>query len=616
MDHSSRGAKEPALRLAGSYTSRGANVKSGGEIVSTATFPGFPDLQSNVTFTPLQFFTVVLPHRSRGCVRLIGFMLRQLLGWVDENGNPRHEKVSFTYRELTEGAGISRDSIAAAIREALKHRMIECLRPPQRDKAGQPAQSGIYTLRWSDQYTNSPEEFTGFFRREAVVMSDGSAAPVAKAARKNIPNAFFDHLLRQERLSIACVVGTLLFRSIEWGPGGERRQPVCMSVTELSRLTNISRTHVHAALTDALRRGYVEHVKAGRFGRGGRADSEAATYRIRWTPSAAPTAEPARPQRANDQSSRSFTFSDRAEKVNEEAGGKGERDQPEKVNEKRAEKVNVLSIKRSIKRTITAAEGTLPNANQPLAAAASELIGKLVKVGFDPAAAEHLGKRYPAESILRQLEWLPLRQSSTNKLGLLRRAIEQDWPKPEGQSTETLPPKLARGAIFARHYETAFHRRAEPPATCSLKDAAAADEFLRRLKTDASEAEAAEWGSRFGAFARGKRPERPWLTWVLRVYGDEFARCVVQADSRSTKRPVPVAHNRSEVERLESLRDLENRYRRDYPLLYDEFARQQDHRMSRLGLSPKSRKLLAGDAARLLAFEAYTKSNGHIETCC
>ena len=44
-------------------------------------FPGFPDFRANVTFVPLQFFTVVLPHRSRGCVRLVGYMIRRLLGW-------------------------------------------------------------------------------------------------------------------------------------------------------------------------------------------------------------------------------------------------------------------------------------------------------------------------------------------------------------------------------------------------------------------------------------------------------------------------------------------------------------------------------------------------------
>jgi hypothetical protein len=47
---------------------------------SSLAFPGFPDFQSNVTFCPLQFFTVVIPTSSRGCVRQVGHTLRRLLG--------------------------------------------------------------------------------------------------------------------------------------------------------------------------------------------------------------------------------------------------------------------------------------------------------------------------------------------------------------------------------------------------------------------------------------------------------------------------------------------------------------------------------------------------------
>lgn len=70
------------------------------------SFPGFPDFQSNVTFTPIQFFTVVLPHSSRGTARIVGYALRNLLGWVDENGNATRERLRFTYRELIEKAGV------------------------------------------------------------------------------------------------------------------------------------------------------------------------------------------------------------------------------------------------------------------------------------------------------------------------------------------------------------------------------------------------------------------------------------------------------------------------------------------------------------------------------
>jgi hypothetical protein len=72
------------------------------EATPNPTFPGFPDFRANVTFVPLQFFTVVLPGSSRGMVRIVGYALRRLLGWVDQHGNPTREQLRFTYRELIE----------------------------------------------------------------------------------------------------------------------------------------------------------------------------------------------------------------------------------------------------------------------------------------------------------------------------------------------------------------------------------------------------------------------------------------------------------------------------------------------------------------------------------
>jgi hypothetical protein len=91
---------------------------------SSPEFPGFPDFQSNVTFVPLQFFTAVLPYRSRGCVRLVGYMIRLFLGWLDEYGNVIREKLIFSYPELIKGVGISRGAINAAIQEAIDHHLI------------------------------------------------------------------------------------------------------------------------------------------------------------------------------------------------------------------------------------------------------------------------------------------------------------------------------------------------------------------------------------------------------------------------------------------------------------------------------------------------------------
>ncbi len=48
--------------------------KSGGTQIP---FTGYPAPTSNTTYTPNQFFDVVLRHSSRGCVRLVAYMIRK-----------------------------------------------------------------------------------------------------------------------------------------------------------------------------------------------------------------------------------------------------------------------------------------------------------------------------------------------------------------------------------------------------------------------------------------------------------------------------------------------------------------------------------------------------------
>ena len=165
------------------------------EVQSTPPFPGFPDLRANVTFVPLQFFTIVVPNSSRGTVRIVGYALRKILGWVDEHGNPTQEQLRFTYRELMEKAGVSRDSIADALHEAVSRCFLRCVRTPQPDRNGQSAQSGIYELCWdhAGRYTDRLDDFRGFYYPEAVVMEEHDGARLVarpKAARKNISNVF------------------------------------------------------------------------------------------------------------------------------------------------------------------------------------------------------------------------------------------------------------------------------------------------------------------------------------------------------------------------------------------------------------------------------------------
>src|SRR5580765_4522866 len=90
-------------------------------------FRGFEQPRSNTTYTPNQFFDVCLPHYSRGVVRLVGYMIRQTLGWCDADGNPQNEQIRASYQDLIEQAGIGRTMIRQALDDAIAGKFIRCV---------------------------------------------------------------------------------------------------------------------------------------------------------------------------------------------------------------------------------------------------------------------------------------------------------------------------------------------------------------------------------------------------------------------------------------------------------------------------------------------------------
>ena len=90
-------------------------------------FQGFALPTSNTTYTPNQFVDVCLPHCSRGCVRLVSLLIRQTLGWCDENGDPQEVRHLLSWDDF-QHAGISREMIRAVLGEAIKGHFIECVR--------------------------------------------------------------------------------------------------------------------------------------------------------------------------------------------------------------------------------------------------------------------------------------------------------------------------------------------------------------------------------------------------------------------------------------------------------------------------------------------------------
>jgi hypothetical protein len=90
-------------------------------------FQGFALPTSNTTYTPNQFFDVCLPHYSRGCMRIVAMLIRQTLGWCNEDGDPQVVRHRASLADFQE-AGISRDMVRSSIKEAIDGHFIRCVR--------------------------------------------------------------------------------------------------------------------------------------------------------------------------------------------------------------------------------------------------------------------------------------------------------------------------------------------------------------------------------------------------------------------------------------------------------------------------------------------------------
>ena len=412
------------------------------------------------------------------------------------------------------------------------------------------------------------------------------------------------------------VVGALLFRSIQWGPGGERREPVTCSITELSRLTKLWRRHAHAAVVEACRRGYLEQVEAGFFDPVAGQASRSATYAIRWAKcpgaedtDAVPTDPSATPPDAPEHG--------QYKKVNGESVQKGKREQYGKVNGKERKKVNGINIKEELKtkHKTTATEAGSPAAATDVAAAVG--FDLLVKAGFEERTARQLASRHSCKEIQQQLDWLPLRHATRSRLGLLRLAIEQNWAKPEGAEEA---PNSKLGRLFASHYYAGYHGYAGTATTEAFpKDVALATQFVERLLGQQhNEALIPEWGRRFGRLMRDKHQAeartRPNLSTALVLYGDKFLRLLERESTARQKealgKPKEAHESACMPAYMDYLRQTEAELQRASPAVYEAFVEEQ--RKARHALTSSSFPISGAwlerfdsEASRLWAFAEF-----------
>jgi hypothetical protein len=368
------------------------------------TFPGFEPLEANFVFCPNQFFDLVIPNYSRPVVRLVSYILHETLRWLDENGQPVRQDIAISFNDLVEKAGIARGSIRQAIGEALKAKLIQCVVKGRSKTTGEPGRVGEYSLMWDEtgHYAKSVETFAGFY------LGQGNRSP--------IPHAFFSHVVPMEPLAVIKVVGTVLRYTVGYQNqyGGGRRTEARLSFRTIHRYARIgSPATLAESIRQAVANGYVHRVSKGRFS--SRSDEQTATvYSVNWL---------RLPQKAEIGSV--SVAGDRFKIRSSRTVQKPKQDRFEKRSSKGSE---FEAEDRFKNRTIV--NNNVNNQQTTVAAASS--IALLRKAGFTELTALALAGRFPEGQIANQVLWLRYRTAKTNRLGLLRKAIEENWPEPTG----------------------------------------------------------------------------------------------------------------------------------------------------------------------------------------
>ena len=535
---------------------------------AASTFQGFRPPTSNTTYTPNQFFDVIIPHFSRGVVRIVGYLIRKTLGWCDANGNPQEEEIEASYSELEHKAGVSRDMIRSALDDALAGNIFECVREGQPKLAHDAGQSALYALNWSGaSYTTRPAEFRGFFE------GDGN--------RTDIPNEFFDVVIPNEPLSVIKVVGSVIRHSIGFQTKhGRRRQQVTLSFQHIQNYARISsRSDLAKDIRIALEKNYIIRVVDGVFSH--RFDERrSATYALRWSDSL--IGQKTAP--AVDQSEKQTSI--------------GQISVPADQSE------NQTSIK-------TKPENETIN-RQP--AADTELQQKLIATGFSEKTAAKLIREHSRQVIEEQMAWLPHRAPARSPAGLLRRAIEQQWPAPAKlRATEVLG---THGWEFARHFYAAYGgNRGEPVNEPSPREVEAADAFTKRLvRASHDENRISEWGRSLGLLAREQRNPFPSLQLAIRQLGDAFLVKIEKERLHTQLAATTKARDEQEAAHrplwLAWLQQQEADMKASQPKEYGRFAAKRDQHRAELAADnkPWSTKLLDSfdtDSVRLHAFRQF-----------
>jgi hypothetical protein len=564
-------------------------------------FEGFAPLQSNTTYCPNQFFDVVLPHFPRGVVRLVGYVIYRTFAWSDRDGRPMSEQHRVSYRELIEKAGISRGALKEAVNQAIHANLLRCVQRGHPSRAGAEAESSVFELNWHDSvYVTDPLLFQGFFE--------------GAGNRTYIPNQFFTRLLPNEPLTVLKVVGSIIRFSIGFEvKRGFRRQQAALSYSDIQRYSKIgSRQDLANALKHALASNFVQQLEPGHFDLNAGRTSKAAIYGLRW---------------ATDARDHEGTGSISVPVSNQGVVAAGLISVPEDQSKNRTGSGSEgVPAERFKIRTGIKIKPTNKTSKQQQQAAAVRVdpedqaaYRRLLEAGFDQATAERLSCSRSVEQIERQIAWMGKRYPTRNALGMLRRAIEEDWPEPVNLAVE-LRAEHSAAAVFARHFYAGLANNVLTPiATPSASDILAADPLVKALLLvwpDTTRVEG--WGREFGQHAaerRGPDQHAPSLALAVRLFGDAFvvwARRDCERHRQQTAQAQREAHERrfkGEYQRY--LLACEVRLQEQDPARYREFLAYREEKrkgLVRFARSGAGSALMRGfetQAARLEDFRVF-----------
>ncbi len=550
-------------------------------------FSGFRPPTSNTVYTPNQFFDVCLPHASRGCVRLVAYVIRRVLGWSDAEGNPLEERVAVSYADLVDHAGISRDMIRAALDEAVERGFLCCVREGQPKRSGETAVTALYELRWdeSDEYVRDPRQFRGFFAGEGN--------------RTYIPNQFFDEVLPAESLSVIKVVGSVIRHSIGFqNKHGFRRQHARLSYNAMRRYAGIHSTStLAAAIQTAMDNNFIVKVQQGLF-TSDLQNQITTTYSLKWSNFRTPQAIGRKIEAAFPAPHRS-----------EDRSSNGQKTEAENRSDKRSS-IEITMINNISKQ-------------HPEGAAPGELVSLLVAQGLSVNDATFLAKRYPEKLIRQQVKWLPLR-SPRNPAGMLRQSIKEEWSAP------VLPVTLSPDAHLATAFAAAYYagyagNEHAPTAQPSAREIEAASAYLQRILKMWPDPDRIEsHGRAFGAYVREHKPPttefRSTFTLALRLFGDEFYKSLNQRRVAEINERIAAERSAHEQKHAASywafVAQEETRIRETHTTRYAEFLAERERNRAFLLRNPyvlsesHREKQLArhdSDSDRLIAFrEAFS----------